>query len=514
MRHPVYSLRTGILVQLVFLIIAAMLLINVVMIKLSERDLIHAKIQTGKLLVRALEQDVGHRLARSGSLSEIGSDSRFRLNTEEFLRASGFTEVTIINRNGSPIYDLNPTPGREKRGLQLARKAMGSKTRATDFLGTTWGVIWLNKRDIHLSAPLFYEGRIRGGLHVGAPLNDIYRGLRKTEKIILLYILLDTIVLALVGIFLLSRIVVKPIHELLKMTAEYKEGDLIPSVAEAPGNEIGQLTRSLNHMLKGLDEGKEALKVHIASLEEANRELKLAQREIIKSEKLASVGRLAAGIAHEIGNPIGVVLGYLELFKKGGLTEEEKEGFFDRMESEITRINRIIRHLLDFSRPSKGKHVEIHIHELIRSTVNILTPQPMMDDIELTFELKAADDKILADPNQLQQVFLNIIMNAADACAKINPQGPDSSGSMGIMSRNTDDTIEVRFKDNGPGLPEDQLAHISDPFYTTKDPGEGTGLGLSVSYRIIEDMGGRIGAESVVGEGMTIIITLPLQGSK
>jgi signal transduction histidine kinase len=223
------------------------------------------------------------------------------------------------------------------------------------------------------------------------------------------------------------------------------------------------------------------------------------------------VGHLAAGIAHEIGNPIGIILGYLELITKGDLTKKDRDDFINRIGSEINRINQIIRQLLDFSRPSNGKPEETHAHTLIMNTLDILTPQPMMEDTRINLELNASSDKILADPNQLQQVFLNIVMNAADALGGKDPLEDNASGKELIMeSNNTSDSIEIGFADNGPGLAEEELVRIFDPFYTTKDPGKGTGLGLSVSYRIVEGLGGTIRAESRMGKGTTITVTLPL----
>ena len=144
-----------------------------------------------------------------------------------------------------------------------------------------------------------------------------------------------------------------------------------------------------------------------------------------------------------------------------------------------------------------------------------------MEDIRINLDLKASSDTILAEPNQLKQVFLNIMMNAADALNFKNPSEENDSKidevnassikkELTIRSENIDHSIELRFTDNGPGIPEEELVRIFDPFYTTKAPGKGTGLGLSVCYRIVEGMGGSSRAESPVGEGTTIIISLPL----
>jgi len=512
LKLPTYSLRTGILAQLIFLIISAMLLINVVMVKFAERDLIEAKVKTGRFLIQALELHLTNLLVDNRkSLKKIDADSQFKRHVEQLIAGGGFSEAVIINRGGNLTFISGSSAEVKGRGQSLAMEAMETGRFSTHYHGSTWGVIWLNNENMSISAPLRIAGRSWGGISLSGSLIPIYQVLRKSEKVILLYILLDTLILAVAGIYLLSRIVVKPIHKLLRMTEEYKEGDMIPFFTESPKNEIGKLSHSMSIMLKRLDENKEELKAHITSLERANEELQQAQNEIIRSEKLASVGRLAAGVAHEIGNPIGIILGYLELIRKGDLKKEEREDFLNRIETEITRINRIIRQLLDFSRPSSGKPEKTHAHELIMNMVNILKPQPMMESIRITSELNASIDTIFADSNQLQQVFLNIILNAADILFGKNiskDEGPVKE--ITIQSKNADNSLELRFIDNGPGIPEEELDHIFDPFYTTKEPGEGTGLGLSVCFRIIEGLDGTISAESSTGKGTTIIVTLPI----
>ena len=136
----------------------------------------------------------------------------------------------------------------------------------------------------------------------------------------------------------------------------------------------------------------------------------------------------------------------------------------------------------------------------------------MMEGIRTRLELRAQKDTVLADPNQLQQVFLNILMNAADAL----DQGMGEGGikQLTIRSERIEGSVELRFSDNGPGIPEKEILRIFDPFYTTKEPGKGTGLGLSVCYRIVEGLGGTIKAESNAGEGTTVIVSLPLHEGK
>lgn len=263
-------------------------------------------------------------------------------------------------------------------------------------------------------------------------------------------------------------------------------------------NELNRLSKSLNIMLKRISADKKKLRSTVLSLEDANLELKKAQKEIIRAEKLASVGRLSAGIAHEIGNPIGIVSGYLELLKQDDITESEKKEYIQRTEEEIERINTIIRQLLEVSRPSNSGRTAVAVHELIHDMADVLRVQPLVSNIEISLNLAAEKDTVWADSNQLRQVFLNLIINAADA---INSNGHDSGGKLTIstkLKKHTDSVarpastyLDISFADDGPGIPQDSLANIFDPFYTTKDPGKGTGLGLSVSFMIVESLGGQ-----------------------
>jgi len=492
--------------HLALLILSAMLLINVVMIKLAEKHLVQTKLQTGRLLLNTLTQKVGYEVAcRNKSWEALGSDPHFKVEVDQVLGTGDFSKALVLDKHGTKVFSCGTWGGEEKSAMSLSRETLITRNMSFDFYGTVWGVVWLASEMTNMSAPVFIEGRFAGVVTIGAHLTPLYQTLREAENVILFYIALNTIILVLFGVYLLSRTVVKPIHELLNITNEFKDLDSVPAIADSSPNEMGQLFRSLNLMLNRLEQNKKEQKDYIFSLEKANLEIKKAQNEIIRSEKFASVGRLATGVAHEVGNPIGIVLGYLELLKENDLGEDEKQDYLSRMESEITRINQIIRDLLDFSRGSGGSVTEVGVHELITETIYMLTPQPMMAHVRMKHAFEASEDIVRADPNQLKQVFLNIIMNAADA------MGEDASTNiLTIKSENKGHFIELRFTDTGPGITPEEIAHIFDPFFSTKDPGKGTGLGLSVCYSIIDGLEGEIRAESTVGKGATIIISLPL----
>jgi signal transduction histidine kinase len=226
---------------------------------------------------------------------------------------------------------------------------------------------------------------------------------------------------------------------------------------------------------------------------------------------------LASGLAHEIGNPIGIVLGYLELLKQEDIKPAEQQDFVNRSIEEIQRINTIIRQLLDFARKSDEGTKHISVHKIIEDLSLMVQVQPFMANIALICDLHASDDMVLGEADPLRQVFLNLILNAADAIRETNPS---SQGQLRIESRrhksplNNDldeiGLLEICFIDNGIGIATEDLDNIFDPFFTTKDPGKGTGLGLSVSYAIIERFGGQMSANSQPGEGTRITIKLPL----
>ena len=282
-------------------------------------------------------------------------------------------------------------------------------------------------------------------------------------------------------------------------------------------NELHRLSGALNSMLRRISADKEKLRATVNSLESANLELKKAQKEIIRAEKLASVGRLSAGIAHEIGNPIGIVMGYLELLKQKDIPVAEKKEYIHRTEEEIERINTIIRQLLEISRPSTAGLKVLSIHDLIDDIAQVLNVQPLMSNIELECCLEAQNDKVLADANQLRQVFLNLIINAADA---ISSGGKSTNGKLTIRSsmieakadrpEDARSLLKIMFIDNGPGISEENISNIFDPFFTTKEPGKGTGLGLSVSYMIVEGFGGQMSVDSKIGQGTTMTLRLPV----
>jgi len=540
------SLRTKVVLSLTFLMASAMLLIGMVMLKVSQTDLVQAKVEQGLLLKGALEQLLTSPLNSSGEKIDLAKNSEVLAGFQAGSPgAMSFWEITVANREGQVVYPRvgnEPINQQPLPGLQRVMRLELEKLSFSPSPGSFWQQL---PEKIILAAPLYHDRKVIGALRLEASLTDVSQSLARSQKLLLFYIVVDILVLVAFGTYIFSKLVVKPVQQLVQTAEGFQEGDKIPDVSAGEQNELGMLSQALNSMLQRLEENKDELRQHVISLEQANLELKRAQQEVIFSEKLASVGRLAAGIAHEIGNPIGIVLGYLDLLQRKDIDKTERLELIDRMSTEIQRINQTIRQLLDFSRPGPGERQVIQVHPLIRETLAVLDHQFRKQEIEVVLELEAESDTVFAKADQLKQVFLNLMVNAADAMEATNerPQGgqlrvhtrsfageslvkkdvgskplrrstdpiaADFSYLRRIHGTTEDRWIEIQFADNGVGITQEDQERVFDPFFTTKEAGKGTGLGLSVSIQIIETLGGRMELKSRSGEETKVSILLPV----
>ncbi len=241
-------------------------------------------------------------------------------------------------------------------------------------------------------------------------------------------------------------------------------------------------------------------------VEERTQELRAAQEQLLQAEKLAAIGQLAAGVAHEINNPMGVILGFAQGILKTLPPDDPLRKPLMTIEKESLRCKRIVQDLLDFARRSEPAFRLTNINELIDASCSLVEHQTSFQNVRLVKSYEPALPSIMADPHQLQQVFINVILNAYQAM----PHG----GTLYITTRAEGPELQAIFTDTGTGIPPENVQHIFDPFFTTKEVGEGTGLGLSVSYGIIKAHGGDIEVESQTGKGTTFVIKLPLEQSR
>jgi len=426
---------------------------------------------------------------------------------------------------GGGEYDYGVVPDDLKRPLrQEITKALQIRQPRVQFYGDTWGVFWHQRQYALISDTVEgADGQFSGVKTIVFQLDPIYRMLRQSQKMIGWYMGANFLVLLFLGTYRLSRLVIRPIHKFIKMTDGYRDKDRLYFAQGRKYQEFNQLSKALNQMIEKIEKNKDSLQDAFNQLEQANRDLKNAQDEIVKAEKLASIGRLSAGIAHEIGNPIGIVLGYIDLLKaRPSLKNDDTaQDYLFRAGGEIGRVHGIIRQLLDFSRAAPLNWQPIEVHELIQDVTAILSHQPLMRDIDIEARLNANESRVFADYDRMRQVLVNLMINAADA---IQGSPNASAGKIVIETRSMagDDpdspagnpVFILQVSDNGAGIPKQEIENVFDPFYTTKEPGKGTGLGLSVTYMIIEQTGGTITVKSDVGCGTRFTILLPLHTNK
>ena len=375
------------------------------------------------------------------------------------------------------------------------------------------------------------EERI-GVAHIGMGLQHMRKEIGDMTKVVVGLTLLVVLVGILLTIFLVN-IFIKPVKRLVQATEKIAKGDLSYSVEVTAKDEIGILASSFNQMTISLRESREKIEEYNRTLENKVRErtielektnrdlanalksLKQTQSQLIQVEKMAAVGQLAAGVAHELNNPLGGILGYsqfaLEKINQKPLCQfsaEDNNSFLQYLtdiEKQTKKCRTIIQSLLKFSRASHREEFElININQVLKETFVFTQHQIVKNKVNLVQELTEPLPQIAGNPSQLQQVFTNLILNAVQAMTE--------GGTLRVKSKMRKDSpeIEVSFADTGIGIAEENLNKIFEPFFTTKKVGEGTGLGLSVSYGLIKDHGGEIQVESQKNQGTTFIMILPI----
>ncbi len=321
------------------------------------------------------------------------------------------------------------------------------------------------------------------------------------------------LILGILGVFL-QRGVVSPVRDLVQGTKRVAQGDLAYEIPVRTGDEIGTLAGSFNAMTIALQQARVELDSLVETLEEQveerTRDLRDAQAQLIQSEKLASLGKLSASIAHEINNPLSGILTYAKLLTrklKNGLPDEETLAHVLKsltvVERETERCTTIVRNLLDFARVREPSLSEVNVSAVILDALSLLSHRMAIQGIALEKHLGDVP-QVRADSGQLRQAFVNIALNACEAMGK--------GGTLTVASRfdRQRNMAEIEFTDTGVGIGEEDLSKIFDPFYTTKE--KGTGLGLSVVYGIVDRHGGRIDVKSQVGKGTSVIVRLPVGG--
>jgi len=503
------GLKSKIAINVAILLLLSAMVTDILIVVVIQNIMARDKVAESR---QALER-AGHLYFSTLSDTALHADAAVRLVHLFRPFESRFSAIGVWDHSGTKLYHYQEPPYVLSLNQFQRKEILTTQKAKIDDLGRTWSIFWWHSRATAIAVPVLIQGQPAGVVAAIVPLTPIFDQLRGYHKAIFLYIIINTCILTIVGLYRIFRLYLNPIDRIVKQADGFNEDDDPFFAFRQEDNELNRLSLSLNRMLSRISSDKKKLQKTVSSLEKANQELQIAQREIIRAEKLASVGRLAAGIAHEIGNPIGIVLGYLDLLKQNDLEKDDRADFLQRTETEVQRINSIIGQLLDLARSKEVKPRPVALHPVIEEIAQVMRVQPVMTDIAIELALSAETDIVWGNDDQLRQVFLNLFLNAADAI-RSRPDG--GSGTIRVRTAVLKDDpaknarIQICVSDNGPGIDAQQMLTIFDPFYTTKEPGKGTGLGLAVSYMITDGMGGRITADSVPGQGATFTITLRL----
>ena len=493
------GLKINISLTFILLLATGMLLINVIMTALWQHSLVNNQIENSSAILKIIASDPGEDFFR------------IKKSLETLLEQTN-GHCAAIMKDGNWQTISTSMCGQEEKLRQVMHQTESSRDSATTCTGKTWGVFSSQKKYLYAAAPIINGRHVTGAVGMVYPLQSIWQTIRQDQKIILVYILVNTIILTVIGFFRVASLVIRPIDRLVQETTSYSGKSNLGFVSDMEGSEFRQLSSAINRMVERIDADRINLQETVTSLKRANEKIRTTQQDMIRAEKLASVGRLSAGLAHEIGNPLGVVLGYLGLLRQKKLSDEERAEYIERSEQELNRINLLVRQLLDFSRPLPATADRVHIHVVLSDILHMLQTQKEYTTITFDNLLRAENDVVRCNEEALRQAFMNFYLNSLDAIQETeNPeQGSIMTESNDVLDEAGKSSLQVIITDNGSGISPEHVTNIFDPFFTTKDPGKGTGLGLSVSYTIIENTGGTVRVASNKGQGTTMIIELPV----
>jgi len=360
------------------------------------------------------------------------------------------------------------------------------------------------------------EKRVIGVLELGLSLDAVERDAASLERYTIVLILATSLVLGLLTLGFTRRLVVRPVRELAHATERVGSGELSQPAHVSGRDEIAALATSFNRMAGALAvaqaERDQVLQHLEQQVEERTQALAAAQKQLVQTEKLSSLGRLSASIAHEINNPLAGILTVAKLllrtFQSGAMDEKAQAGAIRHLtlvQREAERCTAIVRNLLGFARERALSVTDADVNAAIEEALFLINNQTTLQGITVVRALGSLPS-VRADFGQLRQAFANIVINACDAMMQ--------GGTLTVTTRHVPaptDSVEIAISDTGVGIPKEQITKVLDPFFTTKE--KGTGLGLSVVYGIIERHGGTMTIDSTVGVGTTVTMRVPVRST-
>ncbi len=498
------SLKSQLGTFLVIIIFLAMFLVSLVWGMFLKKNVVDNEILKIDNLIEIVQEKVKSLAGRS--------EADLLAATVSFLQTRGIQCFSLKTQDGRFLRENKSECSSDALFAEIETETLKRNHRTITYHGTSWAIFTFAHRQVLVGKPLLHtNGETIGVIVIGASLEPVYAKIREQSKVVLFYIVINTIIFAGIGLLRMMQIFMKPIERFTMLSKQYSPSS-VNLFREESDNEFTNLSHSLNSLFTRIREDNENLRKTVALLESANIELERNKSEMVRTEKLAAIGRLSAGLAHEIGNPLSIILGYVELLRRHDLSTDERELFSNNSQLELQRIKNLIRQLLDFSRSEALPDQPVSVNELIEQLIEFGGMEKSFAKCHVVLRLDAINDEIITQGDSLRQVLLNCMLNAVDSLAESEGGGEIIVSTSNSGDKTTRDVLVISIIDNGTGIAKEHLVNVFDPFFTTKEVGQGTGLGLFVCHTIVERLGGSIVIHNnPEGEmGSEVIITLPL----
>ncbi len=522
-RNPKRSLAAKLIIAIGMVMLTGSFVFWYATLYKQEKDLTTIAVKYGDSFINFIKESTRHSMLTF-------QRTAIQQTLEDTSIAEGVERLRIFDHSGKIIYSSNKSDiSRLIDKTSLACKGCHlSIEKPSEFIldPVKWKVLKSQEGNtsLKLVEPIYNESvcytsachihskekKILGFIEADMSLALLDEARLKQGIALTAYVVIFFVAISIALGFILYKIVSKPISELAHGMGKVASGDLDYSVPINSEDEMGTLARTFNSMIFDIKAARdqrerwtETLQAEIAKKTE---EMRKTHASLVQTEKLASLGRMSAGVAHEINNPLTGIVTFAHLLKKRvspGSTDEED---LDMIIEQAERCTKIIKNLLTFSRITPSEKGEININDMLNRTIYMVKNQVRFHNIKFNIEFEQPSFIVLGDASQFQQIFLNMFINAADAMS--------NKGTITIVTRRIlEDNapyVEIEFSDTGCGMSEETLGKLFEPFFTTKPVGKGTGLGLSVSHGIVKHYGGSISVKSTIGKGTSFFVKLPL----
>jgi two-component system NtrC family sensor kinase len=523
-------LAQQLIISLTLIVILVEGSLGYVNIRSQERQLLLSMIQGADQLSKGITSATWHAM-----LADNREDAYAVMRT--IAEKQGINRIRIYNRDGRVMFSTKPGEkvqvDKSAEVCVLCHSSIKPKVsvdapfRARVFPGED------GRRKLFMATPIYNEPscsqaachahpaamKVLGVLDVALDLDAVDREVSDMQLRVLLITGTQILLSAVFIVFFTRRFVTRPIRKLIEGTRAVSAMQLDKPIEIHSSEELDELARSFNIMRERLIQAMAEINQFTQNLEskveERTEQLKTAHRKLLQTDRMASLGQLAASVAHEINNPISGVLNLSMLMqrilKDDGIPRERIEDFrkyLAQVVNETTRVGRTVTDLLSFSRRSKPQSTETDLNTIVKTTISLVSHKLKLGNVEVHMDLQETLPLLRCDNSQMQQVVLNLVMNGAEATHK------NGHGNVWISTRAeiVKKQVILEVRDDGEGIPQGNMSKIFDPFFTTKEEGKGVGLGLAVVYGIVEAHQGDIEVKSKLGEGTVFRVVLPLTG--